>query len=350
MIDYIKAKLLEDPEKIKDLLDKFEYCHITIRPTYISFGRDEESSPKSIVLYLQDNDALIVKDFATNQTKDIFNYIISNRSVSFKEVITAAKNILGIDGYYYRESAPKAVFNGFYAKIKNRTKQELKVYDESILNKYVPCGNLRFLKDHISLAAQQYFNIRYSVEDQAIVIPIYNETGGIMGIKARRNEIVQEGQQKYFYITDGCQMSQTLYNYAQSYEFLEGGDIIYVVESEKGCMQAWSYGYKNFVGLGSGSISRKQVQLLLSLNPKKIVFLHDVGFCLQSVMRNIEMVKGYCRMKDITVGYWDYFGKDYEDKISPTDKGKGFFEHVINNEIKYVDTNRKVITDEESEN
>ena len=41
-------------------------------------------------------------------------------------------------------------------------------------------------------------------------------------------------------------------------------------------------------------------------------------------------------MKQVECGYWDYFGKDYEDKISCTDKGKEFFEYVIKNEIKYV--------------
>ena len=335
MIDFIKQKLLEDPEKIKDLLEKFDFCKIHIHSSYISFARSQDSSPKSITIYLHNNDALIVKDWVTNTTCDIFNYIIKSRSVTFRDAITAAKNILGIDGSFYVEQRTTAPFGGMYSRIKSRSNQELKVYDDSILDKYVPCGNDRFLRDYISLETQRYFDIRYSVVDQSIVIPIYTPEGNLMGVKARANHDIKEDEQKYYYLVP-CQMSQTLYGYSQNYEYLESTDIVYVVEAEKGCMQAYTYGYKNVVALGSGSISRKQVQLLLSLNPNKIVFLHDYGFQIESIERNIKMVKGYCKMKQVECGYWDYFGKYYEDKISCTDKGKEFFEYVIKNEIKYV--------------
>ena len=335
MIDYIKSKLLEEPEKIRELLEKFDYHHISIKPSYLSFGRSQDSSAKSITLYLKDNPNIIVKDWAINQAKDIFNYIVSNRSVSFKEVITVAKNILGIEGYVYQESTSRSVFGGFYSNIKNRSKQELQIYDESILDKYDNCGNERFLRDGISLEAQKYFGVGYDIESQSITIPIYDEIGNLVGVKCRRNCDVGEGEQKYWYDVP-CQMSSCLYGYCQNYEYLEGADVIYVVEAEKGCMQAFSYGYKNFVALGSGSISRKQVQLLLQLNPKRIVLLHDFGYCEDSVFRNLKMIQGYSRMKQVELGYWDYFNKDYPNKVSATDMGSNELARILNEEIKYI--------------
>ena len=335
MLTYIKEKLKENPELIKELLEYFGFANIRIRGKYISFGRDESSSKQGITLYLEENETLLVKDWSHNESKDIFNYIISNKGFSFKDVLSKAKSILGIEDSYFCEYVEYKAFGGFYSNIKRRKSVELKTYDESVLKEYVSYGNRRFLKDNISLESQRYFDIGYSIKDQAITIPIRNEFGELIGVKARINKEAEENESKYYYLIN-CLMSQTLYGYSQNYQYLESSDVIYVFESEKSTMQCYTYGIRNTVSLGSGSISRKQVQMLISLNPKKIIFLHDVGFPLESVLRNINMVKGYLKMSQIELGYWDYFDKNYEDKISCTDKGKEFFDYIISSEIKMI--------------
>ena len=336
MIDYIKSKLLENPEKIKEFLEHFGYCNIRIRPTYLSFGREETSSPKSLVCRIDDNPNLICKDYARNITLDIFNLVIKQRSVSFKEAISVAKDILGIEGYCYQEKRSRAVFGGFYDRIKSRKDVQLQVYDDSILDKYVPCGNKRFLKDGISLKAQRYFQIGYSVEDQAITIPIWNEIGQLVGVKMRCNHEVQDGEQKYWYKVP-TMMSQLLYGYSQNYEYLESADIIYIFESEKSVMQCFTYGIRNVVALGSGSISKKQAQLLLSLNVSKIVLMHDTAYKKEFIELNIQIIKGYSKMRDIQIGYWDNENKGYEDKVSASDLGEDKLKYILKNEIKYVE-------------
>lgn len=331
MIEVLKKRLLEDPEKIKQLLERFDFYKIRIHSSYISFARSQESSPKSITIYLGSNKALLVKDWATNEVKDVFNYIISNRSVSFREVVSATKSILGIDGYIYDETPRVEAFGGFYGRIKNRTAPELKVYDESILDKYIRRGNQRFLKDHISLETQQKFGIGFDVESQSITIPIRNEAGGLVGVKCRRNE--DDCEMKYWYDVP-CQMSRILYGFSDNYESLESADTIYVFEAEKSTMQCYSYGYRSAVSLGSGTISKKQIQLLLSLSPKKIVLLHDAQYPWESVERNLKAIQSYNRMQETELYYWNNFGRDYGGKISPTDKGEQFFEVVIKNELK----------------
>lgn len=336
MIEYIKKQFLINIDKLIEFIEYYEYVNIKIHSNYISFGRDINSSPKSITLYTQDNEHLIVKDWSKNQSKDLFNYIVTNRNKTFKEVISCAKKILGIyNGVYYKENISYKVFGGFYSNVKNRKKMEIKTYDESILNEYIPCGNRRFLSDGISLEIQREFNIGYSVIDQSITIPLYTEDDNILAVKCRINKDPDDGENKYYYLYPGL-ASQSLYGYSHNYEYLESSDVIYVVESEKGVLQACTAGYRNFLGLSSGSISRKQVQMLLSLNCKKIVFLHDVGFDIESVMRNINMVKGYSKMKEIELGYWDYFDKEYDDKISCTDMGKEKLDYILKNEIKFV--------------
>lgn len=336
MIDYIKTRLLEDPEKIKQYLEYFDFHHIVIRTNYISFGRNIDSSPKSIVIRRTNNEALLVKDYPKNLVCDLFNYVIKEKGISFKEAISEAKSILGINGWHYKEQRHTAPFGGFYSNIRSKKDVQLNVYDESILDKYVSCGNERFLKDNISLKAQRYFNIGYSVEEQCITIPIYSEVGMVIGVKARINRDPKESEQKYYYLIP-CLMSQTLYGYSQNYEYLESSDVVYVFESEKSVLQCFSYGIRNVVALGSGSVSKKQVQLLLQLRINKIILMHDTGYKFDSIQRNIDMIKGYSRMKEVQIGYWDNENKGYENKVSASDLGKDKLEYILENEIKFIE-------------
>ena len=333
MLADIKKELINHPEKLKDVLEHFGYCNIVIRPKYISFGRDEKSSKKSIVINLENNEYLYTIDYARNIRKDIFSYIIEQRKVEFIDVLNEVRHALGITDYYdFFDS--KGIFGGFYEKIRKRRTNKVNTYDDSILDCYVNCGNIRFLADNISLLSQKFFNIKYDVESQGIVIPIRNQFGQLMGVKERFNYDVPDGEMKYFYAVP-CSMSQTLFGYSQNYEFLVD-NTIYIFEAEKSCMQCYSYGIRNCVSLGSGSISIQQVKMLLELNPKRIIFLHDVGYGLENIMRNIDMVKNYSRFTEVELGYWSYFGRGYENKVSPSDLGKECLENILQNEITMI--------------
>ena len=340
MLKEIKKELLDNPEKLEELLEYFNFYNIHIHQSYISFGRAIDSSKKSIVIRLEKNDYLYVSDYARNINQDLFTYISEQRLVDFKDIISVVRKILKIDDFsIFRE--PQGIFGGFYEKIRKKNEYTCRTYDESILNKYVALANMRFIRDNITIDAQQFFNIRYDVESQGIVIPIYNQVGELMGVKVRRNYDVQDGEMKYYYLIP-CQMSQTLYGYSQNYNYLVN-NVIYIFESEKSIMQCYSYGIRNCVALGSGSISRKQVQMLLELNPKKIIFMHDTGYDLENILRNINMVKSYSRFSEVELGYWDYFDRLYDDKLSPSDSGREELLRIMDSEIK-------MIGDDEDEN
>lgn len=335
MLEEIKKELINHPDKLKNVLERFGYCNIVVRPKYIQCGRDEESSRKSIVIKLENNKYLYVHDYARNIQQDLFTYVINQRHVEFSDVFNVIKSELGITDYYdFFDNKGKGIFGGFYDDIKSKNEYSINIYEDSILDCYVKCGNLRFLRDNISLTSQNFFNIRYDVESQGIVIPIYDQIGQLMGVKVRCNYDVPDGEQKYFYLVP-CAMSQTLYGYSQNYAFLEQGTI-YVFEAEKSVMQCYSYGMRNCVSLGSGSISTKQVEMLLELNPKKVIFMHDTGYALENIMRNIKLLKGYSRFNEMEVGYWDYFDRLYDDKLSPSDLGELELKRIMRDEIKIV--------------
>ena len=333
MLKEIKKELLDNPEKLKELLEYFNFYNVHIHQSYISFGRAQDTSKKSIVVRLEKNDYLYVTDYARNISKDLFSYISEQRLVDFKDIIGVVRNILGVDDFgLFNES--RGIFGGFYEKIRKRSEYSVRTYDESILDKYIPLANKRFVNDNISIAAQQFFGIRYDVESQGIVIPIHNQIGELIGAKIRCNYEVQDGEMKYYYLIP-CQASQTLYGYSQNYNYLTN-NIIYIYEAEKSIMQCFSYGIRNCVALGSGSISRKQVRMLLELNPKKIIFMHDVGYDLENILRNINMVKNYSRFSEVELGYWDFFDRLYDNKVSASDLGKKELLRIMDTEIKMI--------------
>ena len=333
MLKEIKKELLDNPEKLKELLEYFNFYNVHIHQSYISFGRAQDTSKKSIVVRLEKNDYLYVTDYARNISKDLFSYISEQRLVDFKDIIGVVRNILGVDDFsLFNES--RGIFGGFYEKIRKRSEYSVRTYDESILDKYIPLANKRFIDDNISIAAQQFFGVRYDVESQGIVIPIHNQIGELMGAKVRCNYEVQDGEMKYYYLIP-CQASQTLYGYSQNYNYLTN-NIIYIYEAEKSIMQCFSYGIRNCVALGSGSISRKQVRMLLELNPKKIIFMHDVGYDLENILRNINMVKNYSRFSEVELGYWDFFDRLYDNKVSASDLGKKELLRIMDAEIQMI--------------
>lgn len=335
MLEDIKKELLNNPEKIKEVLEHFGFRNIVIRNTYMHFGRDDnpKSSPKSISIKLANNRFLYVHDYPKSVQRDFFSYIMEEKHVDFSDVLKEVKIALNISDYYDHFER-RGIFGGFYEKIYKRNSGKNFTYDETILDEYEAFCNLRFLKDNISLEAQRYFGIRYDIESQGIVIPIYDQVGQIIGVKERFNYDVEDGEMKYFYSIP-CSMSQTLYGYSHNYCFLTN-DVVYIFEAEKSIMQCYTYGVRNCVALGSGTISKKQCQMILELNPKKVVFMHDAGFELESINRNIMMLKTYSRFSEMKIGYWNYFDKGYRDKVSPSDMGKDTLQHIIQNEIQMI--------------
>jgi len=64
--------------------------------------------------------------------------------------------------------------------------------------------------------------------------------------------------------------------------------------------------------------------------------MHDVGYDLENIMRNINMVKGYSRFSEVKLGYWDWTKGNYTDKVSPSDMGKKQLRYILDNEIKII--------------
>jgi hypothetical protein len=99
-------------------------------------------------------------------------------------------------------------------------------------------------------------------------------------------------------------------------------------------MQAWDFGVRNIVALGSHSLSEKQTKLLLQLQPKKIIIAMDEGLGFEHTKRNADMIKNLSGMLAPEIWYWDSTQDlDIGLKCSPTDMGKEKFEEFMNEQL-----------------
>ena len=342
MLNEIKTQLIENPEKLIELLENFGFEHINHRNTEIRFARSDFGGA-NISIRLKNNPYCCVSDWSHGISTDIISYIIQEKSVSFRDVLQTTKKILSLSDDW-RPQQRRSLFGGIYEGLSCQNKEiKLKTYDESILDKYEKCGNLRFLRDGISLEAQKFFDIRFSVEDNAIILPLHNELGDLIGAKARINDTPQEGESKYYYPLP-TQVSQTLYSYHKNYEHLYGADTIYIGESEKFCMQLYTMGIRNCVSIGSHTLSEKQAKLLLQLQPKSVTFMLDEGLDLMETKRNADILKSVSGMMQVDIYFFDHTEcLELGPKDSPSDHGITVWNEIIENYIKNVNELDEVV-------
>lgn len=336
MFEEIKLKLLEQPESIEHILDTFGFDKIRINQKEIRCAFEQGMNPTAVVIRLQDNDNLFVKDYERNISLDFINYLVKRKNIPFKDVMNAIKQELHLESIYnYKRRV--GLFNGIYDNI-SRPNSEMSVttYPEEILKQYGNIPNMLWLKDGISLETQRKWNVGYDVPSQRITLPIRTSTGEIMCIKGRLNGDPEEFEPKYLYLVNGP-MSQTLFGYSENYSSLYESDLL-VVESEKSVLKMSSWNYNNVVALGSNSLSTTQCKLLLSLNPKSVTFMLDKSLPLENTKRNAELLKTFCTMRQIKIKYWNWENNiSLSDKSAPCDDTRAEFEYILKEEIEPIE-------------
>ena len=347
MFEQIKELLLEKPESIERILDTFGFDRIRINAREIRCAFEPGMNPTAVVIRLQDNDNLFVKDYERNLSYDLITYIVKSKNIPFKDVMNVIKQELHLDSIYnYRKRV--GLFNGLYDRIsRSNSESEVKTYPEEILEQYGNTPNLLWLSDGISLSTQRKWGCGYDVSSQRITLPIRTSTGEIMAIKGRCNYTPDEFEPKYLYLVQGP-MSQTLFGYSENYSSLYEGDVL-VVESEKSVLKMDSWGYNNVVALGSNSLSTAQAKLLMSLNPKSVTFMLDKSLPLENTKRNADLLKTFCTMRQIKIRYWHWEDNiTLDDKSAPCDDTKEEFEYILSSEIRDInEIENEIIKDED---
>lgn len=337
MLSDLKEMLMEQPNKLVELLEKYDYAKFKVNSKEVRFARSDDSeSGLNISIHLNNNPNIFVTDYVYKFNGDVIAYIMKNREVDFRTVLSSIKSVLGL-GEDWQPKEKQTLFGGFYDRIGEDRSPVIKTYDESVLDDYINVTNLLWIKDGIDINTQRKYDVRFDIDDNRIVFPWRDaNTGRIMAIKGRYNGTPPEGVPKYIYPLPG-NVSLSLFNYAENYESINGCDRLFIFEGEKSCMLADKYGYGSSVALGSHNLSTQQAKLIIQANPKEIVFLLDKDLEIEETMNDIETLKDYAVMQTLNIKYWNWKkNKTIPPKGAPIDCGKAIFEKVLENELEEV--------------
>lgn len=263
-------RIKNDTSKIKVILDNLNMHHIKEHQDYFSCGFDGGDNQKSCVVY---KDSLNVEAYTRNIRdkfgySNIINLIMFVESLYFIQALKRLSDICGYD-YYQRDYKPPRLLE-FIKELKSMSTtssyedlEEVQPINEDILKTYINLPSKVFKDDGIDYKTQILFGIGYDLSSHRITIPIRDELGFLVGVKGRIYDIALSDN-KYMFI-EPCAKSQILFGLNLTYSFIIESGIVYVAESEKAVMQAWSAGVKNVISIGGHQLSKSQIKKLTHL-------------------------------------------------------------------------------------
>lgn len=330
-MEELKLYLKENPDKIKRILEYYNYHSITINNNEIRFAKIDGNNPSGCRIKLNDN--LSATDFTTSYNGDLVGLIATHTDLSYKEIINTIKTMTNkkVNGHHKKEAG---IFDDFFNDIylPQQDDEDEIIYDPSILDQYSKYKwNVKFLKDGILPCSQVKFGIGFDEESNRITIPHYNEYGELVGIIGR---IDSDEKTNYKYLPlVAFKKHKYLYGLYQNKKYIEESKKIYIFESEKSVMQCDSFGMNNAVALGGNQISTTQVEQLLKLGVSEIVLCMDEGLIIDAIKRDIQTIKSCLFMRDVKIKVIldkenKYMKKG--SKVSPSDQGKEIFLKLCN--------------------
>lgn len=215
----------------------------------------------------------------------------------------------------------------------------------NILNIYSSHCAAEWLNDNITEEAMRRYQIRYSIEENKVIIPHYDEKGYLIGIRGRAldpDEAAAQGKYRPIVFNEKVLSHPLGYN-LYGLNLIKGNIRKYgmaiIAEGEKSVLQALSYfGHEKNICVATcgNKISAYQIDLLCSAGASKVLIAFDKeGENEQEREKYFQTLKELClRYKNkAKMGFiWD--NNDLLNlKDSPFDKGKEIFLQLYNNAI-----------------
>lgn len=335
----MKRALYEKPEYIVDVLEKIG-CHSTdiVPNVRVSSALPDGDNAMSVqVLIKNDNLVSVIHTRPNYQGGDIFSLIEFIHNCSFSEAFTLVGNVLGVTCSMDVSGGIKSESYNFLSNFLSGSMQQQEAesrnipMSDNILDSFIKAPHQMFIDDHISVGAQQKFDICYDIKDDRVLIPIRDTQGDIVTLKGRTADKDWEKKGKAKYVAYyPYSAREILFGYYENYFNILASKEVVLVESEKAVMQGWSYSQKNIVALSKKQISEPQLELIIALGVDVVFALdNDVPACDIEVMA--EAFRGVSRVFYIK----DELGL-LKSKDSPLDRGREVWMRLYNGKKEIV--------------
>lgn len=202
--------------------------------------------------------------------------------------------------------------------------------NDKVLYEYVQYPNVWFRDEGISYYVQELFEVGYSVKDECITIPIRDELGNLVGVKARRTKDSIEFPKYWFPYP--VPKTKILYGLDKAIEYIREEGKVIVFEAEKSVQKSFSMGFCNAVSLGGHEISDTQAQKLEKLGVD-IVLALDKDISPKEIKKQAKKFLIRDRLYAIIPNKNKNLLKD---KDAPVDRGIDTFIKLYNEDLYKV--------------
>lgn len=347
MVDYQSIINELDDEKVKNMLEKLNIPYqdkgsYLLLPTCCHHSLDEETSWK---LYYYKN-THIFHCFTEDGSQSIFTFLKNFYTAQnivydwYADIYEVVRGCSHFDSEKVTVNAYRSVRDRYMPQ---KDRRELPAYPEGILNIFTKYYPVEWLKDGISKAAMDKYNIRFSPTQNKIIIPHYDAAGRLIGIRGRAlNQWEIENVGKYMPVQIEGKwyshpLSLNLYGLNFNKENIKNTGIAYLVEAEKSVLQIESFNIPNCAVAVCGSKLNKYALdiLVRECHPHEIVICFDQEEELGKQDYFDKLYNLCCKYKV----YSDFsFIYDKEKllrlKDSPSDRGEEIFLKLLEKRTK----------------
>lgn len=283
-IEILKEHILEN-NFIPTILEELGCHHIRKKDGYFQCANPNGDNLTAVCVY--ENTSLTTINYTRdisngkNIHTDLISLVEFYKNETFPYAVKWICDVLDID-YYSNldEDLPKSIqLTKMLVEMQSvdtetETEKPLKPIPEKILSYFKPYVNDMFNEDGVSYDTQAEFEIGYDEFTNRITIPIRDDLGNLVGVKARYfYRQVPENEQKFMYI-EKCARSQILYGLYKTINFIKKAQRVFVTEAEKGVQQLYDKEYFEAVATGGSKISKLQIDKLTRLCVS-IIFVFD---------------------------------------------------------------------------
>ena len=228
-------------------------------------------------------------------------------------------------------------------KFKKKEPLTLKTFPDAALSPFIKYYTYEWLNEGITPESMDKFNILYSISQNKIIIPHYNENSELIGIRGRalNPEDIEKGKYRPVTIqgiTYAHPLSLNLYGLNINKDNISKRHCAIVFEGEKSVLLMDKYYPQNIAVASCGSNFHKaQLKLLLNKNVSEIIIAYDKEnittkdneLYFNKLYNMCDKYKHYCNFSFI----FDREGL-LSDKDSPIDKGQDVFEYLLSKRVR----------------
>lgn len=295
----------------------------------ITTPRPGGDNPAGIMIYT--NTLKVIGNTRSEYTGNLFTLVMKIRGASFPEALAFITDVLNINSEFVPVSRP---FGGFYRSIQRTETSPLDIDLPTYSEEQLPsklCLSKKFLDDNIALNVQEEWGVRYSIEDDAVLIPVWFG-GNLVGCKARANGDVDFAHRWWAYLP--YSKTQVVYGFDKNYHKVINKNKCIITESEKGVLQLQSIGINIGLAIAGHSFSRAQAALIKSLGASEIIVAFDQDVDEEEIRyeaSKLQVDNGLMKNKVTYIYDKDGLYLPKGSKMSPSDGGKNLFLELYKN-------------------